>query len=457
MIFFDRKLSLFILLFCLPLLFLPKINLISLDSGETAGLRFDDIILLFLGIILMWTHFRSQQHFFKIEGWILLITVFSVISFLMNQVLVISDVLAINAKIFYSFRILEYFLFFYVGAMATQYFSGRAIVFAFFLWNLFLMTLQKLNWAGGIISKGYQDDISARVQGIASFPSEMGLLLNLIFCYLIFDESLRNRFVNLFQSQLVRYLLHRLYYYLLFFLFGIFIIFTGNRISIFALVICFFYRLLQELNLRSIGTYISLIVLVPVISLGIGFVIKQTAGVYERSADLFSWKNLELFSVVWENIETSKHPLGDESIESKEIESTHYDMSWWIRVHKWLFMIKSYVENPESYLQGLGPGYAGAALDGGILRIITEYGLIGSFLFWNFFSCLFRINPQTKWMGIAFFMNMIFFDAYLAYKSMSFLLFTCGYIFQHKQCLLYNLQIHQRTCLNSDPPLSFVR
>jgi hypothetical protein len=46
-------------------------------------------------------------------------------------------------------------------------------------------------------------------------------------------------------------------------------------------------------------------------------------------------------------------------------------------------------------------------------------------------------------MMIAFLMNMIFFDAYLAYKTMSFLLFTCGYIFElglKRKSLPLNLQ-----------------
>ncbi len=164
-----------------------------------------------------------------------------------------------------------------------------------------------------------------------------------------------------------------------------------------------------------------MMILVPLVALAIGFTIMKTAGVYQRSSDLFSFRNLKLFNLVWDKVDTTQNLMGDEAVEVK-----NYDMSWWIRIHKWLFMAKSYTENPECYLQGLGPGYAGAALDGGILRVLTEYGWIGVFLFWKFFSCLYRLNLQTKWMIIAFLMNMIFFDAYLAYKTMSFLFFVCG-------------------------------
>lgn len=445
MTFFDRKFSIVILLITLPLLFLPKINLISLDAEETAGLRIDDLVLFFLGILLMWAHAISHQRLYKVECWLLLITALAICSFVINRLLVSVGILYMDAKIFYSVRLLEYFLFFYIGAIASHFFQDRLIIRAFFLWNLLLMTLQKLNLAGGIISTGYHQDVSSRVQGIASFPSEMGLLLNLIFCYFIFDHSAKSRFVSLFQSPITRYILHKFYLYGMFCLFGIFIIFTGNRISIVALLICFLCRLKQELSLRSIGSVISLLIFLPLIILAIGLIINQTAGVYERSADLFSFKNFELFHIIWDKIDITQNPLGNEVVQA-----TNYDMSWWLRIHKWLFIAKSYLYNPECYLQGLGPGYAGVALDGGLLRILTEYGLIGVFFFWKFFACLYRLNLQTKWMIIAFLINMIFFDAYLASKTMSFMLFTCGYIFERQhRCVNVHLKLGIRNEVKS--------
>lgn len=446
--FFDRKFSLIILFISLPLLFLPKINLISVDAGETAGLRIDDLVLLFVGILLMWAHAHSHQRIYKIEGWILLISVFGIISFIISQLLFSFGLLYMEAKIFYSLRLLEYFLFFYIGAIASQFFQDRVIVRTFLLWNLLLMTLQKFNLVGGIASEGYHADVSSRVQGIASFPSEMGLLLNLLFCYFVFDDQTKSQFIHLFKSPFTRYLLQKLYLYGMFCLFSIFIIFTGNRISILALFLCFLFRIKQDLSLRSIGSYLSMLILVPVVAIAIGFVMTQTLGVYKRSSNLFSYKNLELFNLVWDQVDITNHPTGNEALESKK-----YDMSWFIRIHKWLFMTKSYLNHPECYLQGLGPGYAGAALDGGLLRIITEYGLIGSFLFWKFFGYLYRLNSQTKWMMFAFLMNMIFFDAYLAYKTMSFLLFTCGYIFERDlKGKNYSLNLQKK--LNSSDCLS---
>lgn len=423
--FFDQKLSFVLLLITLPLLFLPKINILALDPGETAGLRTDDLVLFLFGSFLMLSHALSHQRLYKIEGWVLLITAFSLFSLLTNHLFVSLGFLPMNAKIFYVVRLLEYFLFFYIGAIASRHVNGVVIIRTFFLLNLILMALQKLNLAGGIIATGYHADVSVRVQGIASFPSEMGLLLNLLFCYMIYDDSGPSKFVTMFRSPAIKHLLRKLYPYAMFCLFGAFVIFTGNRISILALIICFLFRLKSEFNFRSAISWGMLTVLIPLVLAGTAYIIVQTAGVYERSIDLFSWKNFELIEIVWDKIDITQAPVGTGIISSE-----HYDMSWWIRIQKWLFAVKCYLMNPECYLQGLGPGFCGAALDGGILRILVEYGVIGSILFWKFFASLYRLNMQTKWMVIAFAINMIFFDAYLAYKTMSLLLFTCGYIFE---------------------------
>ncbi len=422
--FFDKKLSLFILFFSLPLLFLPKINLISFDS-ETAGLRIDDLLLFVFGGLLIWSHAMLHKRLYKIEGWILALTFFSILSFLSNRFLVANGFVLLDAKIFYAVRLLEYFLFFYIGALASRFHLGKVFIQGFFVWNFLLMILQKFNLAGAITVVGYHTDVSSRVQGIASFPSEMGLLLNLLFCYMIYDESYRSKIVDLFASPFSRYVLRKSYLYWMFGLFGMFVVFTGNRISLAALFICFLGKLKQEVNWKSSGAFVIIGIVTPLVLSIIIYLMSQTDSISSRSASLLSMKNIHLAQVVWDKIDMTKNPVGNEVISSDD-----YDMSWWMRIHKWIFVVKVFVHHPEIYLQGLGPGFAWSALDGGILRIFVEYGLIGSFIFWNFFRSLASINKQLKWMTIALLINMIFFDAYLAYKTMSFFFFAAGYAFE---------------------------
>ena len=431
--FFDKKFSYLLLFLGGILLFLPKINLVQLNKNETAGIRADDFILFFVALLLVWGHFILEKKLIRLEKLILLLTGFSLLSFILNQFLFETDVLHIKAKIFYVLRPVEYFLFFYVGLIASRLFIGDKVIKVFFLWNFLLMILQKLQFTGAISSEGYQTEVSSRVYGVASFPSEMGLILNLLFCYFAYRDDSNSdsdsvpapasKFL-LFFSPNVRYVLKKMYLPLLFAVFGTLIVFTGNRISILALILCFLFRMKEVFNPRSLASLIGAMLVGVVLFTGFMFVISKTHAVYERSSGLISWSNLELGQVVWNKIDLEGDPL----TQNTNITSEGYDMSWWIRIHKWVFMIKCFVMHPLCYLQGLGPGFSGAALDGGILRIITEYGLIGSYIFRKYFQSLSGINRQTKWMMVAFMFNMIFFDAYLAYKAMSVLLFICGYL-----------------------------
>jgi hypothetical protein len=421
--FFENKLALILVFMTCPLLFLPKINLVSVGN-ETAGLRIDDLILLFIGFCLMLAHFFSHKKLHQIEGWILLVTGFSLISFSANRVLVAFGFLHMDAKVFYTVRLLEYFMFFYIGTIASRYMQGRTVVRIFLVWNIFLMILQKLGLAGAVTVIGYDSDVSSRVQGIASFPSEMGLLLNLIFCYLIFDEK-PSSLIRIFPSAFFRALFRKSYFYWMFGLFSVFVIFTGNRVSIVALLVCFLFRIKQDFSFRSASSLLVLAVIIPFLMVGMGFLIVKTAAIYDRSAGLLSVENLELATILWDKIDLTQNPVGNEVVSVGT-----YDASWWMRLHKWIHVLKTYMYNPLNYLQGLGPGFAWAALDGGLLRILVENGLIGCFFYWKFFSTIYKINPQMKWMSIAFFLNMIFFDAYLAYKTMSFFLFTAGIAYE---------------------------
>jgi hypothetical protein len=195
-----------------------------------------------------------------------------------------------------------------------------------------------------------------------------------------------------------------------------------------ALLVSFLFKLKKEINFRSFISVGMLLTLISILIGGMVIAIFHTDAVLKRSSDLFSMQNINLIETVWNRIDMSQDPIGNESIASDG-----YDVSWWLRIHKWIYALKIYVYHPECYLHGVGPGFAWSALDGGFLRILTEYGIIGCLLFWKVFSLMFKMNPQLKWMLIAFMINMIFFDAYLAYKTMSFLFFVTGHVYGLKQ------------------------
>jgi hypothetical protein len=414
---FDRKLSLFLLFISIPLLFLPKINLVKIQD-ETAGLRIDDLAIFFFAFIASWGRLMQKERMLRIELWLIILVLFSFFSFAANRLFVLMDLLHLDAKIFYCVRIAEYFMFFYVGMLLSQFLRARTIIMAFFVWNALLMFLQKAEIVGEFSSLfGYNE-----VSGIASFPSEMGFLLDMIFCYFLFDDSYKKQAFSF--SLPLQQVFEQLYIYGLFILFAVLIIWTGSRIAIVALTLPFLYKI-KDIVSRSVT---SLMIGVIFLSCTVGlmlFSINRTDSVSKRSESLVSLNNLKVVQLVWNAQNIEDKPLEGE-LDGKDEES---DLSWLIRINKWCYVIKVYLNHPECYLQGVGPGFSWQALDGGMVRIFVEYGLIGAAIFTQIFAAIYRKNEQLKWIIIVFLINMIFFDVYLAYKAMSVLFFITGYTY----------------------------
>lgn len=416
---FDKHFSFGLSLCGLFLLFLPKINLVSLGDRETAGIRIDDIFLVLICIVIGWAHFALKLRMNPIERWLAAVVAFSLFSFGMNRIFVAEGWLHVDANLFYCLRLAEYFVFFYLGAMCVQWINASTVIRAFFLWNLVLMLLQRFDLIGQFTSTGYTSSIG-RVSGIASFPSEAGMLLVMIFCYLIYNDEKSRYLQKLVPPDLANFF-SKTYIYWMFLICGALVIMTGSRIAIAALIIAFLFRVKDDLKKRSVATWLLATLFVSAGVVMTVFLIQNTDAVLKRSTDLISLKNFKLISIVWEQIDLSYDPVGNEAVKFES-----YDMSWWMRIHKWIYALKIYYLHPECWLQGVGPGFGMAALDGGFLRILTEYGIIGSFLFWKLFSAIYRQSIQLRWIIIGFAFNMIFFDVYLAYKPMSLLFFISG-------------------------------
>lgn len=422
---FDRRSAFILLLFSLPLLFFPKINLIAFDQ-ETAGLRLDDLVLLGFGLICFWANFSVRKKISDIELVLFAIVGFSFFSFCINRLLYAAEIIPVRSSFFYCFRILEYFSFFYIGALAFRFCRIETIVKAFFVWNLTLMVLQKLQIVGIFSVEGYIAKPDDRMLGIASFGSEIGLLLNLLFCFLIYQTNSGQSRYFLVPGELKRFL-KLIYPYALLFLFIFLVVFSGARMAIFALFVSFLLCLKDLIDWKKPITY-----LLPLftLTLGVGvmiFALYNASGIVERSSGLLSLSNFELISTVWDNIALEYDPIGKESVR----QGLH-DTSWWMRIHKWCYVMKIYWLHPETWLQGVGPGFAMPALDGGYLRILTELGLIGCLLYGRLFYLIAIQTPQLYWMMIAFLLNMLFFDVYLAYKPMSLIFLIVGYAYAAK-------------------------
>lgn len=422
MMIFDKRTAALIVLFTLPLLFFPKINLVRVGD-ETAGIRIDDLVLLLLSGLLFWAVASINRRLSKIEWTVLAITGWSLLSFFSNLILAKAGILEVHARIFYSVRLLEYFMFFYVGAFVFPFISLRFIFYTFFALNACVMTLQKLGIIGGFSVYGYVIDTS-RIMGIASFPSEMGLILNILFAAAIFDESYKE-FFQTRVSKSTYHLLASMYPYALFLIFSILCIWTANRISLLALVALLLAKTYRQVLSLAFHYRISFAVVAVSLALFTTYSYTQSQDFHHRSNKLASTRNFAAVNESWNRIDLTTSPMGQEENELAE----EFDMSLWMRLYKWAYAAQIYLKHPECYLQGIGPGFNTAALDGGYLRILTETGLVGLFLYGSLFLLIFKQDDQLKWMIVAAGINMITFDVYLAYKPMSLLFLSSGYFY----------------------------
>jgi hypothetical protein len=418
--FFDRRTAFFLLFLCLPLLFFPKINLLSLSKTETAGIRLDDFVLLFLSIFLFWAHVTLEKSMSTIERWVTAFVLWSLLSFVTNRIFLALGLIPVGSSIFYCLRIFEYFLFFYIGAFSASFLSANRLITLFFVWNFAIMLLQKFSIIGMFASTGYIAVANDRLAGIGSFPSETGMLLNMVFAYMLYANHEKSPNTWTIFPMLQRfYQFTRIYW--LFLLFAVLIALTGARIALAALVIIFGWRVLTELRKGSTASRILAVSFFSVGILLMATAVQHATSLIERSAGLISWRNIELIGKAWEHMDVSR--LQEAQL---EVKYENYDMSWWMRIHKWCYALKTYVTHPLNYIQGVGPGFATPALDGGLLRILTETGIVGSFIFTQIVLAIATLSRPLKWMVIGFLLNMIFFDVYLAYKPMSLLFFTAG-------------------------------
>ncbi len=411
----------------LPLLFLPKLNLWTF-SGQTAGIRVDDLVLVFLALFCAWVHIAGRERFSSIEKILGAIVLSSLFSIGCSYILYHMNILPLMGNPAYALRLLEYYLFFYIGLWAAQFYRIEKILTYFLLWNVFLMLLQKFQLLGSFHMGNYLM-VSQRVMGVSSFPTEMGLILNFIYAYFIFSRQ-KITCRRLYLPPIMHYLLERFWLFGTTLFLGALILLTGSRAPLAVILFLFLIRLYQ---LRA--TQKQTLWLLPVACALCFLAISQSEGMGERS-NLLAMNNLKSAKKVWERLEIKRDADLNE-VKLDQIKNT--DVSLLIRLHKWVFALKTYLSEPLVWIQGTGAGFAGPALDGGLVRLLVETGLLGIFLWGIFLYRIGKISLTIGYVVVSFVLNMIFVDAHLAYKAMSVFFFIAGSEYAREQSLKSHL------------------
>jgi hypothetical protein len=277
------------------------------------------------------------------------------------------------------------------------------------------MILQALGVVGGFASEGYVETASGRVIGFTGGPWEVGVVINFCFAILLRRKSVKPSPLWNFGLFLFTFL---------------FLIPTAARMPILAHICIYAFFLIGSARrpklvmLTAIATGLTLLAIILAVP----------NPVQARSADLLSGENFRAFSRVYSNITPSKEVSGvpwEDSGEDAE-ESEGVDMSWALRLIKWIYMLKLWLATPTAWLIGLGPGISGPALDGAWLRILIETGLLGLVAFAILLVSLARVDSVMAGLVTAMAINMIMIDVHIAYKAMSVFFYSAGYCYRKR-------------------------
>jgi hypothetical protein len=379
------------------LLFIPKVNLISFRN-ETAGIRFDDFILLTVASLLAF-------------GWVVNLDFktdpvpamgFAVVALFCTS----NFINAGHSSILYSLRLIEYLIFYWSGKYFIRYrYDFDFLVKLLIGLNCAVIFLQSLGVFGGFTADGYESEVNGPFGISANYHSEMGALLNIAFAALVFRTKPIARF----------------WYWCI--LTGTCIFLTGSRSALLAhclLTLVYIYRGSRKKAALIWGMAAISALLVTVL-------VAVPNPVSSRSEDLFSAQNVATFRDVYDDIPVDPQFSSVSEGGAPEDAPEGVDRSWYIRGFKWAQVVKTMLAEPRMvWIFGLGPGALGPALDGGWLRLICETGVIGTVAFLAFMRRISRLSTACSMAVLVLAVNMLMVDSHNAYKVMAFLFFLAG-------------------------------
>lgn len=366
------------------LLFLPKIGILEI-TGTTIPLRADDLIIAAAFPIVFALHYRFNRKISDIEKRFAIFFLFSIISFFVSRHW--HD----RSNILFALRHIEYFFFFYVGTQARN--DWTRLLRIYLILNSVVVLLQSAGIIGGLTSLGYVYPMTERPAGLTGGPWELGILYNFYLGILISkNHSLQSIFLTFIWT-------------------GGVIAITGSRIPLLAHIILLGILLLKR---RHNGGWLAL----PCLFLLVVFAVVLDVPIIDRFSAIFSMRTFDVFLLAdvpqeianFTNFEELVTPLADDGVT---------DYSWLIRATQWAAAWSIWIGNFYYYPLGIGPGVWGGSLDGAWLRLLTETGFIGLILFAVLFWRVSKISRTLWYFVVALGINMIFIDAYIAYKVMA--------------------------------------
>ena len=377
------------------MLFGVKINIVDLGGS---GVRLDDVIFaLSVPLLIMAIPPTSLPRPFVT---FCLFVLTSLLSLLLGAIAVR---ISLIEGILYWFRNLQYVSFFLLGLLLAQRLSLERMLRAYTLYLVIFIALQYFNLLPSFSAFVGSSRAIANTGG----PYELAAIAALLGFF--FWHQARNRFY--FVCAIV------------------ILVMTQSRITLAAFVLVMF-----ALGVKTRGRIVGLSVGLAA-ALVFSFV---DLAVLDRFAGLFDEKTLQTFVKLLGDIPSFPDTWGyrDWAFSTfMDALPTDGDTSAIIRFTRQFSLIQSTLNcGTECVLFGLGPSFAVSAVDGNLVRLFVEYGVIGTLLFlvgtWQVAK---RTGNRTV---ISYYVLLVItafaIDILVSSKAMSLFWFLCGYYWQRR-------------------------
>ena len=344
-------------LFIIILIFIPKINLISIGKFYQ-GIRTEDILVLLYSLYILTSNLNTRviiwNKFFQFKYWIIILYLFS-LSVLFALINDVKNVLIMTV------RAAEYaIIIIYINNHIEKFQTYINIFKSYIIINFIFSILQYYNLIGSFSSLGYMgpgDILNQRSYGISGGSWEIGVLINLSFLILL--SLLKDKYEIFF-------------YYLLC---GIIIILANGRANILGFVIISIYLIFfTEYFLKLRNVIYNLLLLLTINTIIIYFFDVGTKYYFE---DIINYYN-KLIDDIFFIVKSTYNLIINKIVPTFDSATSEKVYSYIYRLIHWKNIIEIFQKNNYHYIIGFGSPYI--YTESLLIRIITSLGLLGTLI-----------------------------------------------------------------------------
>lgn len=367
--------------FFIVLVFIPKINLISIP-GYWQGIRFEDMLIFFYLIFFISNSKNIIFHEKLIYKYFLYFFIYLIIS---NTIAIFSGV---KVNIIMLLRLAEYIvLIYFFDNLNINLKNLKKILYIYLYANLVVAILQNFNFLGSITSLGYlspEDTLSLNSVGLTGGPWELGVIASIIFFTLIKLENNNKKLLILFIIS------------------NILLILSEVRANFLAFN---FACLLLVLLSKNINYIYKVCLLFLIFNLILSFK-------YLFSVEFFN--KILLIDIDYLVLLFKQGIFYNNLPKIDELKDTNLYLSYWYRVRDWSMFINQTTENNLNILFGIGLKHI--YYDSLLIRLFVSTGIIGIIIM-IFFSLRLQI-----YLFIFFIISGAFLDLFVSMKIYFFTL-----------------------------------